>query len=187
MKSPEIYADYHNVDDENRVRLTSVGTRRDLTKHGLELRDGLAVTIYMDDGDDAGNRDDLMADAIVRYNAKESCWVAEIDWSRVKNRSERKKAIIHRPTKKYEVFYSHAILNRLTSKATGASTRKASLPSDSLEKLHRQLCRRPLQLAEGKPQRGSGQIQYRGRVADLSVRYVVDQSKHVVRVLQISD
>jgi hypothetical protein len=93
MKIPEIYGDYHNLDEENRIRLTTVGTRRDLAKHGIELKEGLRVTVYMDDADDAGNRDDLMADAVVRYNEKEACWVAEIDWSKVQNRSERKNAI----------------------------------------------------------------------------------------------
>ena len=93
MNMPEIYADYHDVDDENRVFLTKVGTRRDLAKHGIDLREGLQVTIYMDDADDDGNSDDLMADAVVRYNEQKKCWVAEIDWSKVQNRSERKEPV----------------------------------------------------------------------------------------------
>ena len=91
MSVPEIYADYHDVDDDNCVRLTKVGTRRDLAKHGIELQDGLKITVYMDDADDAGNRDDLMADAVVRYNSRDKCWVAAIDWDEVKNRSERER------------------------------------------------------------------------------------------------
>jgi hypothetical protein len=89
MRLPEIYGDFHKLDDENRICLTTVGSRRDFAALNIEPRDGLRVTIYMDDADDAGNPDDLMADAVIRYNKKEKCWVAEIDWSKVQNRSER--------------------------------------------------------------------------------------------------
>jgi hypothetical protein len=91
MKTPEIYGDFHNLDDDNRIRLTTFGTSRDLARLGLQLKDGMAVIVYMDDADDAGTRDDLMADAIIRYNKKEKCWVADLDWDKVCNRSEREK------------------------------------------------------------------------------------------------
>lgn len=91
MKLPEIYADFNNLDDEGRIRLTTLGSVTDIARLGIQLRDGLELTLATDDADDAGNRDDLMADAVVRYNRKDKCWVAEIDWDEVKNRSERER------------------------------------------------------------------------------------------------
>lgn len=89
MNVPEIYGDFHKLDDESRIMLTTLGTSRDLAKLGIQLKDGMSVVIYMDDADDAGHPDDLMADAIIRYNKQEKCWVAEVDWDKVCNRSER--------------------------------------------------------------------------------------------------
>ncbi|MBI2807072.1 MAG: hypothetical protein HYX68_18995 [Planctomycetes bacterium] len=89
MTKPEIYGDFNNLDSQNRIRLTTLGSIQDIARLGLHLKDGLALTVAMDDADDAGNPDDLMADAVVRYNEKEKCWVAQIDWSKVQNRSER--------------------------------------------------------------------------------------------------
>ena len=120
MKTPEIYADYHDVDDENRVFLTKVGTRQDLAKHGIELKEGLRVTIYMDDADDDGNSDDLMADAIVRYNEKKKCWVAQIDWSKVQNRSEREKALVRKS--------SHRVKNGAIDVATKSKPVRSAKP-----------------------------------------------------------
>ena len=93
MKLPEIYADFNKLDDQNRIRLTTLGSIEDIARQALQLRDGLPLIVTMDDADDDGNSDDLMADAIVRYNEKEKCWVAQIEWSSVKNRSEREKAL----------------------------------------------------------------------------------------------
>ena len=91
MNLPEIYADFNNLDGENRLRLTTLGSLNDLARQGIQLKGGLALTVTTDDADDDGNSDDLMADAVIHFNAKEKCWVAQIDWSKVQNRSEREK------------------------------------------------------------------------------------------------
>jgi hypothetical protein len=88
MATPRIYADFHNLDDKNRLRLTSAGTRRDLQRLGIELREGMAVTLYTDDEDDRGQPDELLAEGIVRYNEVEKCWVAAIDWQAIRHASE---------------------------------------------------------------------------------------------------
>ena len=46
---PRIYADFQNLDDENRVRLNTRGTQQDLDRLGLELSDGLELTLCTDD------------------------------------------------------------------------------------------------------------------------------------------
>lgn len=83
---PRIYADFHNLDDENRVLLDSTGTRDDLTRHGVQLVDGLQLTLYTDDADEAGRADDLLVDAVVRRD--ERGWVAAADWTSLRHLSD---------------------------------------------------------------------------------------------------
>lgn len=80
---PRIYADFHNLDDENRIRLTTKGTAEDLRRLGIELSEGLPLTFYMDDADDQGNRDDLLVDGTVHFSAEVQCWVAKVNWDSV--------------------------------------------------------------------------------------------------------
>jgi hypothetical protein len=88
MNRPRIYADFHNLDDVNRVRLTCSGTQRDLDRQGVQLRDGLQLTLYTDDEDDDGRPDPLLADATVWFDRNQECWVAEVDWSALHHDSE---------------------------------------------------------------------------------------------------
>jgi hypothetical protein len=89
MAGPRVYADLQNLDDENRLRLVCAGTRRDLERQQIQLREGLTLTLYTDDADDAGQPDELFADGIVQYNEQEKCWVAAIDWQVIRHRSEQ--------------------------------------------------------------------------------------------------
>ncbi|MFO0844075.1 MAG: hypothetical protein U0797_17020 [Gemmataceae bacterium] len=85
---PRIYADFQNLDNYNRLRLTCAGTLDDLSRQNLQLREGLVLTLYMDDADDKGRPDELLADGTVRYNAEERCWVAEVDWTALRHASD---------------------------------------------------------------------------------------------------
>ena len=91
MAHPRVYADFQNLDDENRLRLTCAGTRRDLERQALELREGLALTLYTDDATDDGQSDQLLADAVVHFNSAENCWVAAIDWQALRHASSEEK------------------------------------------------------------------------------------------------
>jgi hypothetical protein len=51
----------------------------------------MALTLYTDDADDAGQPDELLADGIVQYNEQEKCWVAAIDWQAIRHASEQGK------------------------------------------------------------------------------------------------
>jgi hypothetical protein len=42
-----IYADFNNSDEQERVRLNTVGSLEDLEKHRHALKDGLKVILYM--------------------------------------------------------------------------------------------------------------------------------------------
>lgn len=85
--NPRVYADFQNLDDDNRVRLDARGTLDDLARLGLSLSDGLALTLYTDDADEAGRPDDLLADAVVRPGEGKG-WVAEVDWASVRHVSD---------------------------------------------------------------------------------------------------
>jgi hypothetical protein len=88
VSTPRINADFQKLDDENRLCLTCAGTQRDLAKHGIELREGLTLTFYTDDEDDAGHRDELRVEGVVHFDAAEACWVAEVDWSALRHASD---------------------------------------------------------------------------------------------------
>jgi hypothetical protein len=88
MATPKVYADFHNLDDFNRLRLTCAGTTADLESEGVQLREGLALTFYMDDADDQGQADELRVEGTVHYHEAERCWVASVDWSTVRHASE---------------------------------------------------------------------------------------------------
>jgi hypothetical protein len=87
MATPRIYADFQNLDDENRLRLTSAGTRRDLERLRIELAEGMILTLYTDDANDQGQPDELLAEGVVHYNESEKCWVAAIDWRALRHAS----------------------------------------------------------------------------------------------------
>ena len=88
MNKPRIYADYQKTDDAGRLILVCSGTARDLERHGIVLENGLALTFYMDDGDKAGNPDDLLVDGVVEYDEKQKNWVAVIDEDTFRHTSE---------------------------------------------------------------------------------------------------
>ncbi len=87
MSPPRIYADFQNLDDSNRLKLTCAGTIRDLKRQAVELREGLLLALYTDDADDQGRPDELRAEGTAHYNAEEGCWVAAIDWSALRHAS----------------------------------------------------------------------------------------------------
>jgi hypothetical protein len=88
MPIPPIYADFQNLDDANRLRLTCRGTLDDLSRYGVELRDGLRLTFWTDDADDRGEPDDLRADGTVQYDPASQCWVAAMAWQTLRHASD---------------------------------------------------------------------------------------------------
>jgi hypothetical protein len=91
MSLPRIYADFHNLDDSNRLRLTCAGTREDLERLGIELQEGLELIFYMDDADDQGRPDELRVRGVVHFDGDHECWIADVDWSRAHHESAEAK------------------------------------------------------------------------------------------------
>jgi hypothetical protein len=86
-----IYADFQNLDDENRVRLNCRGTQDDMARLGFQFVDGQEVTLYTDDADEAGKPDDLLVDGVVRHSDVEGIWVADVDWRSLRHVSDEKR------------------------------------------------------------------------------------------------
>src|SRR5258707_10141611 len=85
MNRPRIYADFQNLDDANRLRLTCAGTRQDLEREGIQLREGLVLTFYTDDADDQDRADELRVEGVVHYDEGGQCWVATVDWGALRH------------------------------------------------------------------------------------------------------
>jgi hypothetical protein len=83
-----IYVDFLNADGDGRLILSCYGTSRDLARHNIELEEGLKLTFYSDDADDAGNPDDLVVQGIVQYDKLSGQWVAVIDWDAIRHASD---------------------------------------------------------------------------------------------------
>lgn len=77
MTLPTVYADFHNADDQGRLRLNCVGTVRDLAEKRMTLTEGLPITL---------SDDDLEAEGVVHFAEAERVWVAVIDWDKIRQR-----------------------------------------------------------------------------------------------------
>ncbi|MEA5606039.1 hypothetical protein [Nostoc sp. UHCC 0252] len=75
MNTPRIFADFHNADNQGRLRLNCIGTVEDLARQNIELQDGKLLTLYSED---------LEVEGVVQYSTEEYLWVAAIDWNAIK-------------------------------------------------------------------------------------------------------
>ena len=75
MSVARIYADFHNADEQGRLRLNCVGTIKDLARYRVELRDGEKVVLYSEE---------LEVDGVVQYSDVERLWVAAVDWQQIR-------------------------------------------------------------------------------------------------------
>jgi hypothetical protein len=72
-----LYFDSNSATEDGRYWLSLPRTLRDLQLLGIELEEGMAVTLYMDDPDEAGRPGLLLVDAIVEKDGAE--FVARAD------------------------------------------------------------------------------------------------------------
>ena len=76
MNKHRIMADFHNADEQGRLRLTCIGTIRDVAKLGISLHDGMELVLV---------DDDLEVEGVVEWNPDEAWWVAAIDWDAIRD------------------------------------------------------------------------------------------------------
>jgi hypothetical protein len=84
--------DFQSADRLGRIRLTCVGTIKDLSTQGIRLREGLELLLYDADADDQGRPDELRAEGVVTFSSEEHRWVAVIDWDGIRHASDDERA-----------------------------------------------------------------------------------------------
>ena len=86
--NPRVWVDFMKTAGENRLLLTTQGTRHDLLRHGIELHEGLRLRVYSDDADAQGNRDDLVAEGTVHRDPKHGTWLLILDGDSIRHESD---------------------------------------------------------------------------------------------------
>ncbi len=75
MSLSRVFVDFHNADEQGRLRLNCIGTIEDLSCQQAELENGQQLTLY---------GEDLEVDGVVQFSAEEKVWVATIDWNQIR-------------------------------------------------------------------------------------------------------
>jgi hypothetical protein len=79
MSSSRVFVDFHNADEQGRLRLNCVGSIEDLAHQRAGLRNGQSMTLY---------GEDLEVDGVVEFSEEEKIWVAVIDWNQIREVEE---------------------------------------------------------------------------------------------------
>jgi|AraplaF_Cvi_mTSA_1032040.scaffolds.fasta_scaffold07011_1 hypothetical protein len=74
-----IYVDFNEMIERNIVLLSREDVKIDRNGNEVFLEEGLKVTVYMDDLDDNGNVDDLIANGTVVKNTGNN-WARHVKW-----------------------------------------------------------------------------------------------------------
>jgi hypothetical protein len=85
MTKPRLWVDFNNADVQGRVRLDCRGTMRDLERKGIELKEGMILTLFCEDSDDDGRPADMVVDGTIAWSPDEHMWVAAIDWDAIQH------------------------------------------------------------------------------------------------------
>jgi hypothetical protein len=75
MSLSRVFVDFHNADEQGRLRLNCIGTLEDLARQKAELENGQQLTLYSED---------LEVDGVVQFSEDEKVWVATIDWNQIR-------------------------------------------------------------------------------------------------------
>jgi hypothetical protein len=75
MSLSRVFVDFHNADEQGRLRLNCIGTIEDLARQQAELENGQSLTLYSED---------LEVDGVVQFSEDEKVWVATIDWNQIR-------------------------------------------------------------------------------------------------------
>lgn len=75
MSVSGVFVDFHNADEQGRLRLNCIGAIKDLARQQAELENGQPLILY---------GEDLEGDGVVQFLEEEKVWVAVIDWSQIR-------------------------------------------------------------------------------------------------------
>jgi len=70
-----VFVDFHNADEQGRLRLNCIGTIEDLSRQHTELENGQRLMLY---------GEDLEVDGVVQFSEEEKIWVVAIDWNQIR-------------------------------------------------------------------------------------------------------
>ncbi len=143
MATPRVYVDFQNLDDQNRLRLTCAGTRGDWERQGIELREGMTLTLYTDDANDEGHSDKLLADGVVHYDDGEKCWVAAIDWKAIRREWDPTMELARRTAERF------GPAPQLPASLQGSTPREANIRRTELLKEIENLLDREIRSVQG--------------------------------------
>ncbi len=79
MDRPRLYVDFNEMLDEDLVLLSKGDVKADSSGADIDLHAGMRVHIYMDDVDENGVEDPLIADGVVEA-APRTGWSAAAKW-----------------------------------------------------------------------------------------------------------
>jgi hypothetical protein len=79
MSRPIFYVDFNEMVDANTVLLSVENTKVDASGVTVQLHEGMLISVYMDDLDEYGKIDDLVANGTVVQNTIEG-WGSHVKW-----------------------------------------------------------------------------------------------------------
>lgn len=79
MHRSNFYVDFNEMVDANTVLLSADDSKVDACGVPVQLHEGMLVSVYMDDLDENGNVDNLVANGVVGKTA-EGGWPAHVKW-----------------------------------------------------------------------------------------------------------
>ena len=80
MDKPMLYVDFNEMVEPNLVLLSAQDTKNDSFGKSVSLREGLKVIVYMEDTDESGNVDNLVASGVVEKNELTTGWANHVKW-----------------------------------------------------------------------------------------------------------
>jgi hypothetical protein len=95
MSESRFCVDFNEMLDANRVLFSAEDERLDSLGRKVAVQAGMVVVVYMDDVDDLGKKDNLVARGLVEINtstgwAKHVKWCCRIDSDGIRHESELK-------------------------------------------------------------------------------------------------
>ena len=76
MDKHKIFADFHNADEQGRLRLTCLGTVENAARLGIRFHEGMTLVL---------SDEEVEVEGTVAWNAEKNRWVAAIDWDAIRN------------------------------------------------------------------------------------------------------
>lgn len=99
MPQPIFYVDFNEMVDAETVLLSAVDTKVDASGVTVHLHEGMFVRVYMNDLDENGNVDNLVAEGVVVRNTGAG-WHAHVKWCcRIDGNGVRAQSEVDRTTR----------------------------------------------------------------------------------------